>query len=287
MTRPLPLLPLAFFALLACNKGDKVPSYLDIPSVSLTTTGQQGSATSKITDAWVFADEELIGVWELPARVPVLRDGASTIRVTPGIKRNGMFDDRLRYPFYSSWTSHVEFSLREVTAVQPTVNYISQAGFWIEAFEEPGSAFITSEASDTTLLRFTPAQYPEVVLNNSPCGGFILDADHRYIRIYTDEDFQVPGGPVFLEMDYRNDITFTVGVLFNSGGQPVSLPYVYVVPTTRPDGQTAWNKMYIDLSPVFNQGVTERDIYFEASLPSDMGHGHVYLDNVKLVRLTP
>ncbi len=287
MIKTIRLLPVLILILIACKKGDKVPSYLDIPSVGLITSDVQGSATSKITDVWVYADEELMGVWELPARVPVLREGTSTIRVTPGIKRNGMFDDRLRYPFYTSWTSGVDLELKEVSTISPEVSYTSQANFWIEGFEEAGSALSVTENSDTTLIRFTPVEHPDVVLNGSPCGGFILDGAHPYIRLFTTEDFQMTGGPVFLEMDYRCNMVFTVGVLLNSGGQPQALPYVFVVPTLHDNGTSYWNKMYIDLSPVFNQAVTQRNIFFEATLPEDLSLGHVYLDNIKLVRNTP
>ena len=274
--------------LAACAKGDNVPSYVEIPSVTLVASGPQGSATSRITDVWVSADEEFIGVWELPARVPVLKDGPTRITVTPGIKRNGMYDDRLRYPFYTAWDGTVDLVATETRTVQPTVGYISSTNFWIEAFEEAGNQFNVTESSDTTLMRFTPALHPDIVLNNTPCGGFVLDQAHPFIRIYTNENFQVNGGPVFLELDYRNDLLFTVGASFQQNGTPSLVPYVYVSETSTNDASMPWNRIYIDLSPLFNQGgITMRDIYIEASLPSGRTSGQVYLDNVKLVRTTP
>src|SRR5438045_9346172 len=92
---------LLLLSLVACKKGDKVASYVDIPVVALQATDAQGGATSKVTDAWVSVDDHFIGVWELPAHVPVLATGEHRITVVPAIKRNGTFDDRLRYPFYN------------------------------------------------------------------------------------------------------------------------------------------------------------------------------------------
>ena len=271
--------------LCACTKGDKVPAYVYIPGVTLSTTSAQGSNTSRITDAWVYADEELLGVWELPARVPMLREGSVAIRVTPGIKRNGMYDDRLRYPFYFPWTGTVMAVKEAAVTVAPVVTYVDDTDLWIEAFEDAGTLLETTPASDTTLLRFTPALNPDVVLNNTPCGGFVLDNDHTYIRLYTDQDFAVTGGPVFLELDYRTNLTFTVGVIITLDGVAQANPFVHVVPTVSSDGGTYWNKIYIDLSPVFNaSGVSQRDIYFEATLPGGMSQGHVYLDNIKVVQ---
>lgn len=284
---------LLFIALLvpclsACTKGDKVPAYVDIPAVTVTTSGTQGSNTSRITDAWVFADEELMGVWELPARVPILREGVSTISVTPGIKRNGYYDDRLRYPFYTTWSGTVEARPNEAVTVNPTVTYIPQTNFWIEAFDDAGTQLNLTPASDTTLIIFDPVNHPDIVVDGTACGGIILDSERRYVRLFTDEDFTVFGGPVFLEFDYRNDVLLTLGIQFLDGSTPRADPFLYLVPTLRPDGTMPWNKVYVDLSPVFNiGGISQRNFYFEVNLPASRTSGQVYLDNIKLLRISP
>lgn len=270
---------------IGCTKGDKVPAYVEIPSVELTTTPLQGAPTARITDVWVSVNEELIGVWELPARVPVLKEGEATVTVVPAIKRNGMYDDRLRYPFFTSSNTTVQLVKNQSVSLSPSVSYIPQAQFWIEAFEDPGTLLDASPASDTTLLRFTPQEHPDLVLDGSPCGGFVLEGDRNYIRLFTDQDFEVFGGPVFLELDYRADMLFTVGVLYAQNGIPRADPYIFIVPTGSTIGAATWNKIYIDVSPVFNSGVTQRDIYIEGDLPSGVEQGTVLFDNIKLVRI--
>ena len=277
------VLILALFAS-ACTKGDKVPSYIEIPSVRTTTTAIQGAPTSRITDVWVSVNDELLGVWELPARVPALYEGPAEVRIVPAIKRNGMYDDRLRYPFLSPFIANVDLVKNAAARVDPVVEHINGTEFWIESFDDPGVRLNVSSASDTTLLRFTPAEHPESVLDDSPCGGFVLDQEHRYIRVYTDEDFEVYGGPVFLELDYRADIRFTVGVLFVLSGSAQATPYVYVAPTGSAPG-ALWNKIYIDLSPVFNTAISQRDIYIEATLPDGLSSATVLFDNIKLLRI--
>lgn len=269
-----------------CAKGDKVAGYIEVPSVALVTDGAQGSATSKITDAWVSIDEELIGVWELPARIPALKEGVHRVTVVPAIKRNGTFDDRLRYPFYASWSADVALNPEGTALLAPQTTYIPETEFWIEGFEDPFSRLITAAISDTTLLRFTPTTDPDLTfLDNSPCGGFRLDAGHRRIVVNTDEDFDVPGGPVFVELDYRSDVWLTVGALYRLDGAQAATPWVVVAPTLKENGSMPWNKIYIDLSPVFNTPITDRDVYIEAELPADRSSGQVYLDNFKLLRI--
>ncbi|MCB0768992.1 MAG: hypothetical protein KDC00_01140, partial [Flavobacteriales bacterium] len=127
------LLPVAI-ALVSCTKGDKVPAYIDVNAVSVTTEPLQGSATSNITDVWVYADDELLGSWEVPSRIPLLREGSTRIRITPGVKRNGAFDDRSIYPFYTSWTGSVDVMRTTSVELTPVVGYNEAADFWIEAF---------------------------------------------------------------------------------------------------------------------------------------------------------
>ncbi len=285
MVRPYSLLLLTtFFA--SCGKNERVPSYLEVGNVALSTTPEQGANTTKITDAWISVDDKLIGVWELPARLPVLAEGHHRVSVTPAIKRNGMFDDRLRYPFYTTWTGEVHMTKEGTSSLSPITTYVANTEFWIEDMQDPFSRFTVSDDSDTTLLRFTPADDPDVTfVDGTPCGGFRLDAAHRRIRIFTDEDFDVYGGPVFLEFDHRNDVTITVGALYTYNGTSYAEPWVIVSPTLKDNGSMPWSKIHVDLSTVFNTAIAQRDIYLEASLPDGRSAAQVYFDNVKLLRI--
>lgn len=286
MIRRYPGIFLLPIALTACSKGEKVPAYLEVASVTLTTTPEQGASTSKITDAWISVDGTLIGVWELPARLPVLAEGDHTITVAPAIKRNGMFDDRLRYPFYTSWSGSASLAREGTATVAPSVTYIEQTEFWIEDMQDPFSRFTVTEDSDTTLLRFTPADDPDVLfVDNTPCSGFRLDSDHRRIRIHTDEDFEAYGGPTFLELDHRNDVVITIGVLYSYSGTSYAEPWVTITPTLKDNGSMPWSKIHIDLSTPFNAVIAERDIYIEAILPDGQSTGQVYFDNFKFLRI--
>ena len=261
-----------------------MPSYLEIPAV--TVMNGADTITSKITDIWVYADEQLLGSWELPARVPVLGEGTATIRVAPAVKRNGMFDDRDRYPFYTSWSAAIDLGPKESIQLKPVIAYVDGLDVWAERFEEPGIQLVVSEASDTTLLRYTSTTDPQVqqLPGSQAAGGFVLDQAHPYLRAYTDEDFQPTGGPMYLEIDYSTNAQLTIGVLFVQAGTAVATPFVYLAPTAASGAVLpAWNKVYIDLSPVFNLGISQRDFYVEASAPAG-GMANVFLDNLKLIR---
>jgi hypothetical protein len=227
-----------------------------------------------------------LGVWELPARIPVLASGPRSIEVVPAIKRNGLFDDRVRYPFYTSWTSTIDLDPEQTVNVTPSVTYIPQTRFWIEDFLDPFSRLDETEDSDTTMLRFTPTNDPEVsFVDNTPCAGFRLTPSRPRVRVFSDEDFDSYGGPAFLEMDHRNDVFISVGVIYSADGSSFNAPLVDIVPTKRSNGSMPWSKIHIDLSPMFNAAVAQRDFYIEAVLPNGQASGEVYFDNIKLLRV--
>lgn len=284
MIRTLRTTSLFLFPLVACSKGDKVASYVDIPVVTVQATEEQGGATSKITDAWVSVDDTFIGVWELPAHVPVLAEGEHRITVVPAIKRNGTFDDRLRYPFYNASNGNAYLTKDGTTSLQPITTYLDATEFWVEPCSDPIGRLSVTADSDTLLL---PPFLPDPVLDNTTCRGFVLDAAHPYIRIFTDEDFAVYGGPVFMELDYRTDVTLTVGVLYNNGGSIGASPWVTVGPTLKSNGSNPWNKIYIDLSNPFNSDISQRDVFIEARLPTGQTTATGYIDNLKVLRLAP
>lgn len=282
MTTTLGIL-IALFLLVGCRKTEDVPTYVEIPAISVSATGEQGGGSSKITEAWVTVDERSVGVWELPARVPVIGTGSHTIGVTAGIRRNGAYDDRVRYPYYTTWRTTVDLEPAATRVVAPQVQYTS-ATFWKEQFNEAESQLIRGSGSDTTLQLYSAAARPDATLDGTQCGGFVLDTAHDRVILYTEQDFPGESGPVYLEMDYSTDIELTIGLLYTEEGTAVSEPWVVLVPTAS-IGAIKWNKVYIDLSDFFYQpGFSGRDIYIGAQLSGGRTSAAGYLDNVKIIR---
>ena len=82
-------------AFVACKKENLTPAYIKINDIELNN-----SSTDKITDAWVYIENQLQGVYELPAKFPVLETGVKEIRIKAGIKNNGISSSRIFFiPF--------------------------------------------------------------------------------------------------------------------------------------------------------------------------------------------
>lgn len=282
MTRTLG--PLAILmSVTGCRKTETVPSYLVVPGITVQATDAEGGNTSKITEAWVTVDERSVGVWELPARIPVIGSGTRTIGITAGIKRNGSFDDRQRYPYYTSWQVTTELDPERTVDLAPTVQY-QPATFFTERFNDAGSQLLAASSSDTTLILYSATGNPEVLLDGSQCGGFVIDAARDAVVLQTEQDFPGVSGPAYLELDYSTDVELILGISYILDGQAYNEPWVVIVANAGA-GSVVWNKIYVDLSNFFNRaGISGRDIYIAAQLPSGWSRAAAYFDNLKIIR---
>jgi len=83
------------------NPAEPTPSYIQIDTIKLTTDiTTQGSASHKIVDAWVYVDNQAVGAYEMPCKIPVLASGQHTIYIQGGILLNGINATHLQYPYY-------------------------------------------------------------------------------------------------------------------------------------------------------------------------------------------
>lgn len=83
---------------------EEVPSYLYIKPFEVNVSNPiYGTASDKITDAWVYVDGAFWGIYELPAYIPYFGTDSTRIIIRPGIKQNGISSKRVYYPFYESY----------------------------------------------------------------------------------------------------------------------------------------------------------------------------------------
>ena len=117
------LLPLLF----ACQLIDQpeiAPSFIQIESFDFNINNSgQGSESSKITDVWVYANNNLEGVYELPATLPLHYQGNTDLALYPGIKRNGISTDRKKYPFYEPYIVKTNLIPDSVIEIHPSTQY--------------------------------------------------------------------------------------------------------------------------------------------------------------------
>ena len=256
----------------ACNYQAEVPSYVYIKPFELKThMATEGSASENILDAWVYLDDKALGVFQLPARVPIIASGPGKLRFMPGIKKDGISGIRDVYPFYTHYSLDFLPHPATVDTVIPSISYIDGLNFPLLEDFEIGNDF--SNMNRTSIRN--------EVFEGNWSGVVRLDAFNNELAS-SSSAFLLPqdGRRIFLEMDYKCSLPFNVSLL---AGKNTGLDPVYAVTITPKD---QWNKIYIDLTEevIANKALDYR-LIFSSSLPAGAEEATYFFDNIKIVHL--
>jgi hypothetical protein len=261
-----------------------VPAYIHVPEFTLTTNyAEQGTASHNIRDVWVFIDGDVEGVYQLPVTFPILREGPQRLQLSAGILVNGIAATRAIYPFYSQYDTTLQLKRGRTDTIFPATQYNQQITFaWMEDFESQGFSLRTTNLSDTSFL-LRSALGNDEVFEGVGAMGFAVDSRAPFFAAETIQLFSFPGGggrAIFLELNYRNNQPFEVGLQFvEIDGQFIDLPII----TLAPSG-TNWRKQYINFTPYVQgrTGVRYR-VIFRAAKSEEVAVGRVFVDNLKLI----
>lgn len=278
------LLCILFITISSCEKfsGDQtIPAYLDIDSIYLSTDYySEGTSSQRITDAWVYADDEFLGAFELPARLPVLKSGIHHLKIWPGIKRNGIAATRVSYEFYSPVSKDVNLMMDSTSRMGVLkTTYQSSASFvWKEDFENVSVTLDTTNRS-TAYVQRTSAGSP-LTFEGNHSGMVVMDSIHDFFECQTHAEYSIPPSPVFLEMNFNTTNTLVVGAFTYGSTTLYQTPVITLNPT---NGQ--WKKIYIDLSTTLNaySGMTTYRVYFNAFKDAGLKESTILFDNFKVV----
>jgi hypothetical protein len=272
-----------FSACSVLDPAEEIPSYLHIDAFNLSANLQtQGSSTSKITDAWIYMDGQLIGAFQLPCTVPILNEGTHHFIIRGGVKMNGLSATRAIYPFWKGWEGDVTLTRSQVKSIgTQTLNYFPGVSMdWIADFESVGINF----AADQTV---TSAKVYKAAAPNAYEGlysGYVyLNADTTIFIGVSSTAFSLPPtSDVYLEFDYRCNNDFTVGIQGPDGVNVDSHAALVVTPSIN------WNKIYIRLTDVLADnnpaGTIPFKIYFAMQQDAGNSQPYLYLDNIKLLK---
>lgn len=282
------LLSFGFFATLlfsSCelyNPAEPIPAYIHIENFGLTTDYlTEGSNSHKITDAWVYVDDQLIGCFELPATFPVIAEGTHKVKIVAGIKVNGIASNRGQYPFYNPYEQYVNFEIGKKITLSPTVTYKSTTTFaFMEDFEVSSLTLQTTINSDSTIQEVVFPD-PNVFEGSKSMIGYTDPTRFRFECI-TADSFALPqaGAPVFLEFNYRCNYTIVVSIIARGTTTSGQFICLNLNPT-----YNNWKKAYIYLTPNVSGTFTAIDYKmvwgFHNIIPLDSAV--LMLDNIKLV----
>lgn len=276
---------LVFAFLFSCQKEELIPAYVRIDDITLTTDETvHGVNSENITDAWVYVDNQPIGVFELPCVFPVLDEGKHNLTIYPGIKENGVSASRARYPFYTTFNEEITLVKDDTVQLFPSTTYKSNVKMeFLEDFESAGIELVSYGISDTAIQFVND---PEIVKYGTKCGGIFINSDDSISLNKTINNLYLERNKeVYMEIDYRNNNTMAMGLIWRNSITEEEQP-VHVIMNPQTTGQEVWKKMYIDLSEVVSSEIeaTSYGAYIVASLDENISQGNIFIDNIKIVR---
>lgn len=263
------------------NPDEDIPAYISIDTIALETNQHQGSNSSKIVDAWVYIDDQLIGAFELPVTFPVLSEGKHDVKILPGIMLNGTAGLRTIHPFLTVTKGKIELIPEEVNTTYKTLTTTFQDDvvfpFGVEEdFESGGIIFEKVGNSDTSIQKVTDPEYLMPEFGGNGCGAIFMDTAHSLFEAATTDLYTIPKTVVFLEFDYKTENYFSFGYISQSA---VLRELIFIKPNDE------WNKIYFNLTP-YIQEISATDqfkIYINADLDRENEEAVILLDNIKLM----
>lgn len=281
------LLTFLIFLSLGCefiNPEEPAPSVIQIEEIVLNTNAEQGSASHRITEAWVSVDDNFLGVYSLPAKIPLLNEGLVKLKVEAGIRDNGISATPEIYPFYQIFEDQVNLTPLEPVDIPINISYLDNTRFaLIEDFE-------TSQVVFNEVRLGQPMEISrDTVFEGAGAGRISVAKDLPITELSTTFRFQglqAKSPFVYLEMDYWAEVPVVFGIIgfTELGGNNETV--IFEPGFFASDN---WKKIYFNLSPVLaaNEFVEFKLILRafvpEGAFPEGQNLARVWLDNIKLV----
>ncbi|MBL7816942.1 MAG: hypothetical protein JNL70_18105 [Saprospiraceae bacterium] len=261
-----------------CIKENEVPAYLYIPSFSMSTSAGQGTSAQKITDAWVYVDGLVQGIYQLPVQFPVVNLGKHDIQVFPGIRNNGIRSNPVINPFLTSFKVTMDLKSGKIDTIRPSTSYISGTVFKIVEDFENGNT-LTVDRDNAPNFRF--GQLPEGF--EGKCAGLTMTKTNSYFEKALSAKVALPDNSqnIYIEMHYKTEAPIAVGIFGTSATNSIGATAYKV--TLFPSA--TWNKTYINLTTEAKDlKMTDFQIVFKSLLPDSISTAKMLIDNIKLLQ---
>lgn len=268
------------FCLVFSCKKDKLKSpaasFLVVNATSVTSGTLSLAETHKITDIWLYVNDQFQGIYPIGSVMPVLSSGTANIKMYGGIMNNGISATRLPYSFYDAYSLTGNFEAQKTYTIVPVFKYRSGISVQSEAFNSGGSTYKSVGDSSVTTIAD-----PSLVWGGTGYSLFMSMNDAKPTsKIVSSTTVTLPAGgkEVYLELDYKCNQEITVGVICGGGIEERTALTLRAT--------NGWNKVYISLTSAASTQPTYNyyEIFISAVKQSDVPSPQIYLDNIRLVR---
>lgn len=278
---------LILLTLQSCVKNNTNPAWLDIKEWKLEENPDlntiEGELSQNFSDVYVIIDGDVIGFFELPIKIPILKEGSHSVLFYPAIRDNGISATKRVYPFCEPYALTVNFAADQTITVNPVTRYFANCQFWIEDFEDASVKILTDDSYSTGTL--TPGNTPGILKYGNYYGRINVTPTDSVWLGYTNPSIPLPQGAaeVYLEIDYMNNNSLLTGVFAFTPSTTLNHPNIQLNP--QDESAMEWKKIYINLKELVSSsvGATNFSQYFQAGIDPGISNGNIYIDNIKVI----
>jgi hypothetical protein len=272
--------------LTACIKNNPNPSWIEVNPFILESnpalSGAEGQLSQDFRDVWLYVDDQMVGCFQTPFKIPILKEGNVNIKLYPAIRNNGIATDKKIYPFMNVYEINAQLIKDQTVTINPKTNYVYNANFWIEDFEDasikiqddPNTSVASLFVSSDNLTPFNGFNYGKVVLN-----AF----DSVWVANTTEQLAIAKNKPCFMEVDYYNSNRFVQGFLaLNTNGSFYQDNAGFNLQALN---SIKWKKMYIELTELIGNSANGSNFIqtFKANLEEGQAETFICIDNIKII----
>lgn len=273
----LPVILALATAFAACDKPEPTPSWVFVDDYEVSIVPGQGTARHQLTEVYAYTQNRFLGVYPIPGRIPILEEGATTLDLFPGIRANGIKATPDIYPFLGRHRSSLHLVPGGFDTVRPVFAYDPLARIrFVEDFEN-GNTFFNQ------VLSGKPIEVVADAFEGNGAGMILVDTFDRIFEaaapVYS--DLRQNGTPIYLEIHYRNEAPFLIGIMGEEFGVPGRKEYVVGLWP-----RDTWNKVYISLTDAVNLSRWQNiQVIIRAAAPldPDQTEARIWIDNIKLI----
>lgn len=265
------------------NPAEEQPVYVRIDSFSFLPPldGQPTvGLTKQIESVFVTYEGQTIGVFDLPARVPILPGNGGLLTVQAGVDANGINGFQLEYPYYRSDTLRLSASDAGQTLIfSAETRYFNALNYSFRGDFEIGSNSSFSPflrlSGDTGLV---VSNDPAYRIDGGHVGLIVVDAVHDSSEVISQAAFIPTSAQPYIEIDYRCNIPFQIAV--QSVDANIFDGYL-----TGVKANPAGAKLYVGLESFIagSPSASGFRIQLKTVLPDGESSGFVAIDNLKVV----
>lgn len=143
---------LGIIGVMSCRDEHKgIPAQISIDSVSLNISSLQGNNIHQIRGVQVFANDELLGNFEFPCKIPITKLGNIRMEIFPLVYINGSKNNLGIYTPLASYVDTFLLQAGKSIPIKPIFTFRKNAFVrWNEDFED----------NNSTLIPIAPSPYP-------------------------------------------------------------------------------------------------------------------------------